>query len=88
MLALLLLGVCGTIYKLIAPEGWLSRLIGGSLGAGGSIMLAMTAGVVVAWAVQGRVSVTRKSLLSDWWVYLLAVFGLIYLVEIVVSGSL
>jgi len=88
LLALLLLGVGGTIYKLISPEGWLAQLMGGGLGYGGAIMLALTAGMVVAWVTQDRISVTRRNLLADWWVYLFAGCGLLYLVEIALHGSL
>jgi len=31
LLVLIMLGVGGTIYKLISPEGWLAQLLGGSL---------------------------------------------------------
>ena len=88
VLALIMLGVGGTINKLIAPGGWLSRLIGGGLGYLGAVMLALVGVALFAWIAQDQITPTRRDKLGDWWVYLCAAAGLIYVVQIAWLGSL
>jgi len=88
VLALIMLGVGGTIYKLIAPGGWLAQLIGGSLGYLGAAILALVGVALFAWIAQDRITPTRRDKFGDWWVYLCAGVGLIYVVQIAWLGSL
>src|SRR5687767_2338880 len=78
LLVLIMLGVGGTIYKLIAPEGWLAQLLGGSLNYLSAIALALVGVGLFAWFAQDKVAQTRRDKVGDWWVYLFAVAGLAY----------
>ena len=88
LLALVMLGVGGTIYKLIAPEGWLSQLVGGSLNYLGAIALALVGVAMFAWFAQDQIAQTRRDKVGDWWVYLFAVAGLAYAWQIFLRGTL
>jgi hypothetical protein len=88
LLALVMLGVGGTIYKLIAPEGWLAQLIGGSLNYLGAIALALVGVAIFAWFAQDQIAPTRRDKLGDWWVYVFAGAGLIYAGQIFIRGTL
>ena len=88
LLALIMLGVGGTIYKLIAPEGWLAQLLGGSLNYLTAIALALVGVGMFAWFAQDQIAQTRRDRIGDWWVYLFAVAGLAYAGQILLRGTL
>ncbi len=88
LLALVMLGVGGTIYKLIAPGGWLAQFIGGSLGYLGAIMLALVGVAAFAWVTQDKITPNRRNRIGDWWVHACAGVGLLYLVQVLWQGTL
>jgi len=88
VLALIMLGVGGTLYKLLSPEGWLAQLFGGSLGYLGAIVLALVGVVVFAWFAQDQIAPTRRNGIGDWWVYLCGLAGLFYAAQILWRGSM
>jgi hypothetical protein len=88
LLLLVMLGVGGTIYKLMAPEGWLSQLIGGSLNYLGAMALALVGVALFAWFAQDQIAQTRRDKVGDWWVYVFAGAGLIYAGQIFFRGTL
>ena len=53
--ACVLIGIGGTIYKLIAPEGWFVQAFGHSMGLGAALMAALlgAAAVVYGFAAAG-----------------------------------
>jgi hypothetical protein len=88
LLALVMLGVGGTIYKLLAPGGWLAQLVGGHLGHGGALVLALGGVAVFAWVTHDRISPARRDSIGDWWIYVCSGVGLLYLVLMLVQGTL
>ena len=88
LLALIMLGVGGSIYKLIAPEGWLWQLLGGSLNYLSAIALALVGVALFAWFAQDQIAQTRRDNVGDWWVYAFAATGLIYAGQIFFRGPL
>jgi hypothetical protein len=88
LLALIMLGVGGTIYKLMAPEGWLAQLLGGSLNYLSAIALALVGVACFAWFAQDNIAQTRRDKVGDWWVYVFAAAGLIYAWQIFFHGNL
>ena len=88
LLALIMLGVGGTLYKLLAPEGWLAQLFGGSLGYLGAIVLALVGVASFAWFAQDQIAPTRRDSIGDWWVYLCGLAGLFYAAQILWRGSM
>ena len=88
LLVLIMLGVGGTIYKLISPEGWLAQLLGGSLNYLSAIALALVGVAMFAWFAQDQIAQTRHDKVGDWWVYLFAAAGLIYAGQILLRGTL
>src|SRR5918993_3828514 len=88
ILALVLAGIGGTIYKVISPEGWLAQAFRRSPSAGAAALgsLALVAGL--AWFSRSWGDVTRRTLVSDFLVYGFAVAGFLYLAQIWTRGAL
>ena len=88
ILALVLAGIGGTIYKVISPEGWLAQAFGRSLSAGAAALgsLALVAGL--AWFSRSWGDVTRRTLVSDFLVYGFAAAGFLYLAQLWTRGAL
>jgi len=51
--ACVLIGIGGTIYKLIAPEGWFVQAFGHSMGLGAALMAALLGAAAVVWTLPG-----------------------------------
>ena len=90
MLALVLGGIGGTIYKVISPDGWVAhglrpQPVGGRRGA----RLARAGRPALAWFSRswgdGR---TTASLFSHFLVYGFAAAGILYLVQLWTKGTL
>ncbi len=75
-------GVGGTIYKLIAPDGWIAHLFGRGMAGGMAALLAMLMIGVSFWLTRAWVSVTSRNLYSELFVYVFAGAGLVYGVQL------
>ena len=87
VVALVVLGIAGTIYKVISPEGWVSQAFGRSLSAGAAALgsLVMIAGL--AWFSRGWTSPRLRNRYSDLVVYTFAAAGLFYLAQLWIKGT-
>ena len=86
ILALVLLGIGGTIYKIISPDGWVAHAFGRSLSAGVAALGSLIMVVALAWFSRGS-SPRRRTQFSDIAVYGFAAAGLLYVVQLSVRGS-
>ena len=87
ILALVLFGIGGTIYKIISPEGWLAQAFGRSLSAGVAALGSLVMVVTLAWFSRGWGSPRRRTQFADIAVYGFAAAGLIYAVQLRLLGS-
>ena len=87
VLALVLLGIGGTIYKVISPEGWVAQAFGRSLSAGAAALGSLIMIVALAWFSRGWSSPRRRTQFSDVAVYGFAAAGLVYFLEFWFRGS-
>jgi hypothetical protein len=88
VLLLVLVGIGGTIYKVISPDGWVAQAFGRSLSAGAAALgsLALVGGL--AWFSRSWGNVSRRTLMSDFLVYGFAAAGILYLAQFWTRGSL
>lgn len=84
--ACVLIGIGGTIYKLIAPEGWFVQAFGHSMGLGGALVAALLSAAAVVWALPGWMPSARARI-ADAVVYGFSAAGLLYLGQLLVYGS-
>ena len=86
VLALVLVGIGGTIYKIIAPDGWVVQAFGRSLSAGAAALGSLMMIVGLAWFSRGWSSPRRRNQFSDYAVYAFAAAGLLYIVQLAIQG--
>lgn len=84
--ALVLIGISGSIYKLVAPEGWVVQAFGHSGGLGAALMAAVLGAAALVWALPGWMPAQRARV-ADAVVYGFAAAGLIYLGQMLAGGS-
>ncbi|HSG75313.1 MAG TPA: hypothetical protein VLA30_04180 [Burkholderiales bacterium] len=84
--ALVLIGISGSIYKLVAPQGWVVQAFGHSFGLGAALLAALLGAAAVVWAVPGYMPVQRARL-ADAVVYGFAAAGLLYLGQMLALGG-
>ena len=82
---LVLIGISGTIYRLIAPQGWFVVAFGHSLGLGAALAAAVLGAAAVVWALPGWVP-SQRARIADAVVYGFAAAGLIYLGQMLGQG--
>jgi hypothetical protein len=83
--ALVLVGISGTIYRLIAPQGWFVLAFGHSLGLGAALVAAVLGAAAVVWALPGWMP-SQRARIADAVVYGFAAAGLIYLGQMLGQG--
>jgi hypothetical protein len=84
--ALVLIGIGGSIYRLISPQGWFVQAFGHSFGLGAALLAAMLGAAAVAWALPGWMPAQRARI-ADAVVYGFAAAGLIYLGQMLSWGA-
>jgi hypothetical protein len=83
---LVVTGIAGTIYKLVAPDGWIIAAFGRSLSAGFAALLAIVAVVAFAW-LSGAAAMRQRNRYADVFVYTFAVAGFLFLAHYWLKGS-
>jgi len=84
--ALVMIGISGSIYKLVAPQGWVVQAFGHGFGLGAALLAAVLGAAAVVWALPGWMPVQRARI-ADWVVYGFAAAGLLYLGQVLAVGS-
>ena len=87
VVALVMAGIGGTIYKVISPDGWVSQAFGRSLSAGAASLGSLLLVVGLAWFSRGLSSPRTRNRYSELLVYTFAAAGLFYLVQFVTKGT-
>jgi hypothetical protein len=84
---LVMLGVGGTVYNLVAPGGWLAVAFGRSVAGGMAAVLALLIIGACAWLTRNLFSVSARNRHSEAFVYGFAAVGAIYAIQILVKGG-
>jgi hypothetical protein len=87
VVALVLVGIGGTIYKVISPEGWISQAFGRSLSAGAAALGSLLLIAGLAWFSRGWSSPRLRNRHADLMVYTFAAAGMFYLAKLWLKGS-
>jgi hypothetical protein len=82
---LVMVGIGGTVYKLVAPGGWLAQLFGRSVAGGFGAILAFLVIGLCFWLTRGWVSISSRNRLSELPVYVFAGTGAIYALQMLMA---
>ena len=84
--ASVLIGIGGSIYKLVEPGGWFVQAFGHSFGLGAALLAALLGAAAVVWALPGYLP-SQRARIADAVVYGFAAAGLLYLGKLLAYGS-
>ena len=85
LLGLVLVGIGGTIYKVISPDGWVTQAFGRSLSAGVAALGSLLMIVGLAWF--SRSAPRSYNRFPELLVYTFAAAGLLYLAQLWMKGT-
>jgi len=84
---LVAIGVGGSLYKLIAPGGWIGEVFGRSVAGGLAVLLTLLMIGISVWLTRAWISTAQRKLYSELFVYVFAGLGLVYAVELLLKGG-
>src|SRR3954453_16686417 len=87
VVVLVTMGIGGTIYKVISPDGWIAMAFGRSLSAGAAALGSLMMIVGLAWFSRGWTAPKTRHRFSDLLVYTFAGAGIVYLGQIWLKGT-
>lgn len=87
VVGLVLVGIGGTIYKVISPDGWVAHAFGRSLSAGAASLGSLVMITALAWFSRGWTASRHRNRLSEFMVYAFAAAGFVYLAQIWLKGT-
>jgi hypothetical protein len=87
LVALMVTGIGGTIYKIISPEGWVAVAFGRSASAGVAALGSLLLVAGLAWFSRGWSSPGARNRLTDLLVFGFAAAGFAYLATFLTKGS-
>jgi hypothetical protein len=88
IVVLVMLGIGGTIYKLISPDGWVAQAFGRGVSAGTAALGSLVVIAALAWFSRGWTSPRMRNRYSELFVYTCAAAGLVYLAQLWTKGLL
>lgn len=86
ILCFVMFGAGMTVYRLIAPGGWLAQLFGRSLTEGAAVVVSMVVMAALAWFSREWITPEQKNRYADLFVYTFAGAGAVYLVQMWLQG--
>jgi len=88
ILALVPLGVAGSIYKAISPNGWVAQMFGQSISAGTAVLGSLALVIGMAWFARVYTSPRRRNRNAGFFVYFFSAAGCVYALQLMSKGSL
>ncbi|MEO8203220.1 MAG: hypothetical protein ABI630_05110 [Betaproteobacteria bacterium] len=87
LVAMVLFGLCGTLYKLLAPSGWLAGLMGRGFSGGVAAVGLMVVFGVVGWIARTWTTTREQAAGANVVAYILAATGVVYSLQLWSKGS-
>ena len=87
LLALVLIGVCGSIIKLTAPDGWLARTLGQGVSVGFAAITALLFVGALGWFARQWASPNEKNRIADVVLYTFAGAGFLFVLQLFTGGG-
>lgn len=87
LVVLVLVGICGTIYKLLSPDGWIAGLMGRGFSGGVAAIGMMIIFGVIGWVARSWGSARQQAGVADIAVYAFAAAGFLYSFQLWTKGT-
>ena len=87
LVVMVVFGICGTIYKLLAPSGWIASLMGRGFSGGVAAVGLMIVFGVVGWVARSWTTTREQAGIADLVVYAFAAAGFVYSFQIWSKGA-
>lgn len=87
LVVMVVVGICGTIYKLLSPGGWIAGMLGNGFSGGVAAVGLLVMFSVIGWIARTFSSVRQQSSGADLVVYVFAIAGLIYVFQYWSKGT-
>lgn len=87
LVVMVLLGICGTIYKLLAPAGWIAALMGRGFSGGVAAVGLLIVLSVIGWVARNWTTTREQAGAATVVVYLFAGAGVLYSVQFWSKGT-
>lgn len=84
---LVMFGIGGTAYNLVAPGGWLAGVFGRNLAGGMAAVLALIIVGACIWIARDWIPARKRNRYSELFVYGFAAAGMLYFVELLMKGG-
>lgn len=87
LVVMVVLGIGGTIYKLLAPGGWIAALMGRGFSGGVAALGLMLAFGLVGWIARNWTTNREQAKTATFVVYVFAATGLLYSFQLWSKGA-
>lgn len=87
VVALMLMGIAGTIYKVISPDGWIANAFSRSFSVGAAALGSLLMIAALAWFSRGWSAVGARNRFSNFFVYAFAAAGILYFARLWLKGT-
>lgn len=87
LVIMVVLGICGTIYKLLAPSGWIAALMGRGFSGGVAAIGLMIVFGVMGWVARSWASTREQAATATLVVYVFAAAGVLYSFQLWSKGA-
>ena len=87
LVVFVVLGIGGTIYKLISPNGWIAALMGSSFSGAVVALGLLIVFSALGWLVRASTSTRQQAGVADLVVYLFAAAGCLYAFQFWTKGA-
>ena len=88
MVTLIMIGITGTIYRVIAPDGWIVQAFNRGVASGLLVVGALGLVALLAWTKRGAALYARRSTAVEVFVLGLAGIGALFLIQLGLSHML
>ncbi len=87
LVIMVVFGICGTIYKLLAPSGWIAGLMGRGFSGGVAAIGLMIVFGVIGWIARSWTTNREQAATATLVVYVFAAAGVLYSFQLWSKGA-
>lgn len=87
LVVMVLVGLCGTLYKLLAPKGWMAAMMGQGFSGGVALIGLLFVLGVIGWIARTWTTTREQAASANLVVYAFAATGVFYAFQLWTKGA-